>query len=69
MTIPAFVRDLLIPTTDKVDMTNADVVDFTDAMEDGLTAVTLFQPSNDVGDDISAVVVGEETYGKKRKNR
>jgi hypothetical protein len=69
MTIPAFVRSKLIPTTSKVDMTDTDVVDFVEAIEDGMTSTTLFEPSNDVGDDISAVVVAEETYGKKRKNR
>lgn len=65
--IPAFVRSKLIPTTKNVDLTDADVAAFVTAMEDGLTAVSLFEPTNDDGDaSIDAIVTAQETYEKAR---
>lgn len=67
MKIPAFVRSKLIENSKVVDETDADVIDFVTAMTDGLTAVTLFAPTNDDGDaDIEGLVIAKETYSKAR---
>jgi len=66
--IPAFVRSKLVENSKVVDLTDADVAAFVTAMEDGLTAVTLFAPTNDDGDaDIDALVTAKETYEKARQ--
>lgn len=64
--IPAFVREKLVENSKVVDITDTDVADFIAAMEDGLTSVTLFQPSNTDGDDVAALVTAKETYSKAR---
>lgn len=67
MKIPAFVRSKLVENSKVVDVADADVIDFVDAMTDGLTAVTLFAPTNDDGDnDIESLVIAKETYSKAR---
>lgn len=66
-TIPAFVRSKLLPTTKKVDLADADVAAFVTAMEEGLTATTLFEPTSDEGTDLDVVVDAIENYEKARK--
>jgi len=67
MRIPAFVRSKLVENSKVVDLTDSDVIDLIDAMSDGLTAVTLFAPTNDDGDaDIEGLVTAKETYSKAR---
>lgn len=65
--IPAFVRSKLVENSKVVDETDADVIAFVDAMTDGLTAVSLFAPTSDEGTDLTALVIGQETYSKARK--
>jgi len=65
--IPAFVRSKLVENSKVVDETDADVAAFIVAMTDGLTAVTLFEPTSDEGTDLTSLVIGQETYSKARK--
>lgn len=67
--IPTFPKTKILPNSDQVDRTDADVAAYIDMMELGVdVAATLYQPTDSEGRDINALAVATEAYAKKRKN-
>lgn len=67
MSIPTFLRSKILPNSDRVDLTDADVLTFIDAIVDGVTIATVDYPAMDTEQrDILAVKSAVEAYSRKR---
>lgn len=66
--IPSFLLAKLVAGSNAVDQTDADVIAFVNAMEDGLTPIaTLVEPSTNRGDDIVDLTTAIEAFTKTRR--
>lgn len=67
--LPTFPKTKILPNSDEIDRTDADVAAYIDMMELGVdVGGTLYQPQDTEGRDINAVLTATEAYAKKRKN-
>lgn len=66
--IPGFPQAKLVQGSNTVDLTDVDVLAFTNAMRDGLQpGAILVEPATNRGDDIVALVSAVESFTKARK--
>jgi len=66
--IPSFLLAKLVAGSNAVDVTDADVIAFVDAMEDGLTPIaTLVEPCTNRSDDITDLSTAIEAFTKTRR--
>lgn len=67
--LPTFPKTKILPNSDQIDRTDADVDAYITAMEDGFdVSGTLYQPQDTEGRDVNAILTSTEAYAKKRKN-
>lgn len=69
--LPTFLESLIVAGTREVDLTDADVAAFVDAMVDGIDlpdAAPIVEPSDSRGEDIVALTSAQEQFLSSRKS-
>lgn len=67
--LPTFNEDFVIAGSDLIDLTDAAVIDFTEAMLLGITAGVLVEPVDAHGDDIDLFEYGYERFRSSGRRR